>query len=788
MPVMKIPIVHKFGIISHSQRLALQDRLLRQNYAKENAAAAAASAHIRANPLEVCEKFVQRYNASTYQNQEQLRAEAERILIHSKRRAGILTQGEGDHVDLPMAWSELAIIAQCKGKLQEDCFEILCKSLNHAPIHEENIPTLFFLAESTLYWLRTDTVNNAHLRTAEISLLKMGFLVFARLYYHHLVNNLVQLVEFKSRLSTYLEGIREHEVLYKSYPGVWLAIRFISRVGEHISAKRSTESRGSQKEYQSSGTLPILIRPIVYQALHVWRCKDKEIGLRKAILDILICAKDFSQEDWVDSLFALSILGDSAKANITVCRSFQDLARGVTVPISQLPTPRTADFLMSTDSPKKRTAGDVTDNQEYSETIDTQADTFQNIMTGMMADFDSSLGKTPHAQSAKRNTTAESTFETKPTRSETKSYNQDSVLPGTSRPTRGASRGSGFSNPNTPRSEFSELITTGISAWEWEIGYQYSQILADICLHGATASIQKLGMLGKWLDADVTTFRAGVPNFCIESCGLVDLLEYRNPRIDPPELTQSRKSTGPQPIDWSWKIRYGALSSLLHLTHALRDDKLKEGMRSAAWSLIVSLQDSASTEDRVLEAIRVGQVEYPDFNKTIRNSTSLNIWSRISHALTDHFLIPTLPIPRSPSSLANPSTHSQHRGTRQSTRRSSRTKELPPPEPRKSLSSPRQKLSPNRTTLKDHLTIPTNANRISTDFHKRNALNLKRVVEDQWRKQLMKEHEQEEKEKLREIKIKQKEEEIRMQEIAEKRKEKLQGKSTQDLAPYEIPL
>ena len=32
MPIKKIPIVHKFGIISHSQRLELQERILKQSY------------------------------------------------------------------------------------------------------------------------------------------------------------------------------------------------------------------------------------------------------------------------------------------------------------------------------------------------------------------------------------------------------------------------------------------------------------------------------------------------------------------------------------------------------------------------------------------------------------------------------------------------------------------------------------------------------------------------------------------------------------------------------------
>ena len=34
MPIERVPVVHKFGIISHSQRLQLQERLLKQSYLK----------------------------------------------------------------------------------------------------------------------------------------------------------------------------------------------------------------------------------------------------------------------------------------------------------------------------------------------------------------------------------------------------------------------------------------------------------------------------------------------------------------------------------------------------------------------------------------------------------------------------------------------------------------------------------------------------------------------------------------------------------------------------------
>ena len=52
--------------------------------------------------------------------------------------------------------------------------DILSRSLNEAPLHEENVPTLFFLAESALYWLHVDAMKQAYLRSAEIKLLKVS--------------------------------------------------------------------------------------------------------------------------------------------------------------------------------------------------------------------------------------------------------------------------------------------------------------------------------------------------------------------------------------------------------------------------------------------------------------------------------------------------------------------------------------------------------------------------------------------------------------------------------------
>ena len=87
-----------------------------------------------------------------------------------------------------------------------DCLDLLVSSLEQAPIDASNVPALFFLAETALYWLRTDAIQQPYLRTGEIKLLRMGQLVFSRLFFHHMSGRLQQHEQFKNRLFTYLDG------------------------------------------------------------------------------------------------------------------------------------------------------------------------------------------------------------------------------------------------------------------------------------------------------------------------------------------------------------------------------------------------------------------------------------------------------------------------------------------------------------------------------------------------------------------------------------------------------
>ena len=58
--------------------------------------------------------------------------------------------------------------------LVSDCLDVLITSLDQSPLEKYHIPALFFLAETMLYWLRTDAVHQPYLRTGEIKLLEVS--------------------------------------------------------------------------------------------------------------------------------------------------------------------------------------------------------------------------------------------------------------------------------------------------------------------------------------------------------------------------------------------------------------------------------------------------------------------------------------------------------------------------------------------------------------------------------------------------------------------------------------
>ncbi|XP_032239278.2 transmembrane protein 232 isoform X3 [Nematostella vectensis] len=375
MPIDKVPVVHKFGIISHSQRVSLEQRL-EQKATVGNVP----NTYARTKLLsEVSDDFVAKFNDSNYDDQQTLLPTASKMLMRAKRRVGLSGRGEGNHVNIPKAWAELTLLAQINNRgIQEESLEVLIASVTQAPLSTSHIPSLFYLAKSVLHWLRKSGLNQPFLRTGELKLLKMGHLVFIRLYHAHQTNNLQGHEEDRVSLKQYLEGVSEQQYIYKSFPGALLALRFITEVGylickgvklppdyptrqeknqggtstgaaspaQSLGAKTNPHSLHMEKileeefnEYsnppsQQRGSsvleCPREMSVTLWHVLDVWRSlTHRGTGLNQAIRGLSICATGLANESWLDVSCAFLILAHASSNDLTILQTFQALASGV---------------------------------------------------------------------------------------------------------------------------------------------------------------------------------------------------------------------------------------------------------------------------------------------------------------------------------------------------------------------------------------------------------------------------------------------------------------------------
>ena len=99
---------------------------------------------------------------------------------------------------------------QCILLFVSECCKLLISSLDQAPFDVQNIPTLFYLVETVLYTIRTDTSRRSHLTAFKSQLLMIGRLAVERIYFHHVAGQLAAYKDLKSNLCNYLDGMSTH--------------------------------------------------------------------------------------------------------------------------------------------------------------------------------------------------------------------------------------------------------------------------------------------------------------------------------------------------------------------------------------------------------------------------------------------------------------------------------------------------------------------------------------------------------------------------------------------------
>ncbi|XP_065063821.1 transmembrane protein 232-like [Rhopilema esculentum] len=236
MPIKRVPVIHRFGIVSHSKRLELHERLAKKVIEEEGKLRPKTSPQ-RKNEFAIDEEFVTQYNEAENgsEGKDELHKRAEKIFNRAKRKAGLRENGIGSHVSLNQAWRDLSLLAQCNTRpLQEGALGSLYKSLTFSPISRSHVESLLELAHASIHWLTESNADQPYLRTGEVWLLKVAHLVFLRLYYHHLAGDIVGLHEERMALTDIVEAFEHQQDNYRPFPSSLLLVRIIIQISQRL--------------------------------------------------------------------------------------------------------------------------------------------------------------------------------------------------------------------------------------------------------------------------------------------------------------------------------------------------------------------------------------------------------------------------------------------------------------------------------------------------------------------------------------------------------------------------
>ncbi|PAA84093.1 hypothetical protein BOX15_Mlig020786g2 [Macrostomum lignano] len=686
MPLLHLPVVHKFGIISHSRRLELQERLLQAALLDGKEKEGFQS---KKNPFEVTDAFIKKYNsAQSATEKTACEAEAQRLLARVRRRAGLRDGGVGQHVNLPFAWTELVFLAHCRGRVHQDALDTLVISLEQAPVGYYQIPALFYIAETVLYWLQSESPASDALRSAEVKSLRVGQATFLRLFYHHMTGQLRRHAESRSRLALYLKDFSQLAHLYAAYPDVAFCHSFIVAVGKVIAGQVSDDDKNVDATDEAaeaepgaggpaaSSELRLLVTaevhelsPLLWHALDVWRCARHLGGDLEGALDgLLECSVGMAQQgNWIDTYLALLIVGNAACEDVECLKAFQELGADREIVINE------------------NNQFDSEQRRDSKTTAATTADSRRST-TGapVETEEDASVATTTFPALSNRSNAAAGELR------------EDSAA----------------SEPLIQR-RAAGRYAVGMATWPWELAVGFVHQLTHVCLDGQSSSGRQLALTGD------------------PACSLT-ALALRSIDTDHDAAAE----------DTCWRIRYLALQGLDIVAKSAVKDDLRRCLSEAAWPVLEQCQRReriAQVLDGLpLAAVWCGLVQLAA-SETASNSKSGRsggvggggggLIGHVAYALTLIYL-PTLPppVPLQPAAAAQ----QQQSGTV--------GKPLAPnganrPAPTPAVPGAAPGGRRQRTSLRQEIALSAANAKPAVGFSVRRGFELRRVVEDQWRKQ-----------------------------------------------------
>ncbi|XP_073933076.1 transmembrane protein 232 isoform X2 [Castor canadensis] len=333
MSVHKSSIISKLGVICSSYR----EELLKQNYENLDRE----KSQVSRPSFSITNEFILRFNQTQDPaEEEELLEQARKYILRCKRKLGLKTLGSGRHVHLPTAWTEVIYLAQCKGKIQDEALNMLYASLDHASFGYDQLPALFFVAESILYRLCCDAFKKTFLYSVEIKLTKIGYLIFLRLFVFFLHGHLESFKEHLLRLHPYLYALSSSEELYHKYPNIFSNVQFILKTSE-IMWKRELLSESvfipveneedfgkinSDTEHLQFNLGGYKVSHLLWHCVAAWSCVQNNSPQLSKVLKHLISHKmQLQKECWLDSALALLVIGEAAKLNMACLKTLMDL-------------------------------------------------------------------------------------------------------------------------------------------------------------------------------------------------------------------------------------------------------------------------------------------------------------------------------------------------------------------------------------------------------------------------------------------------------------------------------
>ncbi|XP_007945789.1 transmembrane protein 232 [Orycteropus afer afer] len=325
----KPPVINKFGVISSSH----YEKLL-----KWNGQSSSKSRSNKSKPLfSVTKGFILKFNCTQdLGEKEHLKEQIRKIILRCKRRLGLKTLGSGKHVYIPIGWIEATYLAQCKGDIQEEALNMLYASLDHASFDYDQLPALFFVAESVLYRLCCDAFLTTYLYSVEMKLAKIAYLVFLRLFIFFLHGHLGGFKVHLLRLQPYLHALSLSEDTYYKYPNIFSNVTFILKASEVIYERVLLSESTFNPNGRTEGFDNVYsgmkggyeVNHLLWHCVAAWSCVQNNSPKLNNVLEHLNFHKTQLQKKcWLDSALALLVLGEAAKLNMACLKTLMDLVR-----------------------------------------------------------------------------------------------------------------------------------------------------------------------------------------------------------------------------------------------------------------------------------------------------------------------------------------------------------------------------------------------------------------------------------------------------------------------------